>query len=166
ANFIRIFTLFSREEIDGWIAEHTAAPHLRKLQQILARDITTRVHGKTEFENAVKASNILFGQSTTEDLQGISEATLLSVFEGVPQRTISKDAFKAVSNVTDLLSVATDGLVFPSKGEARKMIQGGGVSINKIRVDDPNQKVDFNLLQNKYLLAQKGKKNYYLIVIE
>jgi tyrosyl-tRNA synthetase len=166
ANFIRIFTLFSKEEIEQWVAEHTSAPHLRMLQQILAKDITLRVHGSAEYELAVRASSILFGQSTTDDLKSISEATLLSVFEGVPQKTISRDAFNAVANVTDLLSVATDGLVFPSKGEARKMIQGGGVSINKVKVDDPNQKAEFDLLQNKYLLAQKGKKNYYLIVVE
>jgi len=165
-NFIRIFTLFSREEIETWSREHEEAPHLRKLQQILARDITIRVHGTSEYENAIRASNILFGQSTTEDLRSIDEDTLLSIFEGVPQKTISRDSFQSVANVTDLLSVATDGLVFPSKGEARKMIQGGGVSINKIKLEDPNQKVEFDLLQNKYLLAQKGRKNYYLIVIE
>jgi tyrosyl-tRNA synthetase len=166
ANCIKIFTVFERNEIEGWMQEHAGMPHLRKLQQILAKDITIRVHGQEEYDNAVKASNILFGNSTTEDLQSINEQTLLSIFEGVPQKKISRDAFKSISNVTDLLSVATDGLVFPSKGEARKMIQGGGVSINKVKIEDPNQAAQFNLLQNKYLLAQRGKKNYYLIVVE
>ena len=165
ANFIKIFTQFSREEIDGLIAEHTVAPHLRKLQQTLAKDITLRVHSSGDYDNAVKASNILFGSSTTDDLQSLDEDTLLSVFEGVPQTTISRDELSGAQTVTDLLSTVTKGIVFPSKGEARKMIQGGGVSINKIKIDDVNQKPEFNLLQKKYLLAQKGKKNYYLIVV-
>jgi tyrosyl-tRNA synthetase len=166
ANCIRIFTLLDRNFIESLTAEHAAAPHLRKLQTTLAKDITVRVHGETQYETAVKASNILFGNSTTEDLNAIDEQTLLSVFEGVPQTRLSRSDLDAVQNVTDLLSSATGGIVFPSKGEARKMIQGGGVSINKVKLDDPNQKPNVNLLQNKYLLAQKGKKNYYLIVVE
>jgi tyrosyl-tRNA synthetase len=166
ANCIRIFTLFDRDFIDALIAEHATAPHVRKLQQILAKDITVRVHGESQYDAAVRASNILFGNSTTEDLNAIDEETLLSVFEGVPQTRLSRSELDAVQNVTDLLSSATGGIVFPSKGEARKMIQGGGVSINKVKVDDPNQKPNLKLLQNKYLLAQKGKKNYYLIVVE
>jgi tyrosyl-tRNA synthetase len=114
----------------------------------------------------VNASNILFGNSTTEELQSLNEETLLAVFEGVPQTTISKSAFETYANVTDLLSVTTNGLVFPSKGEARKMIQAGGVSINKTKLEDANAKGTFVLLQNKYLLAQKGKKNYYLIKVD
>lgn len=165
-NFTRIFTLFTKDGIDSMIAEHREARHLRKLQLALAKDITIRVHGETEYENAVRASRILFGDSTTGDLQRLDESTLLSVFEGVPQARVSRDVFKSIPNVTELLSSATDGLVFSSKGEARKMIQGGGVSINKIRVEDANQSAQFELLQNKYLLAQKGRKNYYLIVIE
>lgn len=166
ANFIKIFTYFTKEEIDGIIQEHSAAPHLRKLQSALAKDITIRVHSQADYESAVKASNILFGNSTTEELQSLDEDTLLAVFEGVPQTTISRSELENTPTVTDLLSTATKGLVFASKGEARKMIQGGGVSINKVKVEDANQKAEFNLLQNKYLLAQKGKKNYYLIVVE
>ena len=166
ANFIKIFTQLGKDEIASLLAEHTAAPHLRKLQQVLAKDITVRVHTEAEFNLAVKASNILFGNSTTEELQSLNEETLLAVFEGVPQTTISKSAFENYANVTDLLSVTTNGFVFPSKGEARKMIQAGGVSINKTKVEDANAKGSFVLLQNKYLLAQKGKKNYYLIKVD
>src|SRR5690349_11950162 len=161
-NFIKIFTQFTKSEIDSLIAEHQQAPHLRKLQQVLAKDITVRVHSVAEYDNAVKASSILFGNSTTEDLQSLDEETLLSVFEGVPQVSISRAEYESTPTVTDLLSSVSKGIVFPSKGEARKMIQGGGVSVNKAKVDDVNLKPEFSLLQNKYLLAQKGKKNYYL----
>ena len=133
---------------------------------MLAKDITIRVHTEQEYNLAVKASNILFGSSTTEELQSLNEETLLAVFEGVPQTTISKSDLENSATVTDLLSVTTNGLVFSSKGEARKMIQAGGVSVNKMKLSDINAKPSFDLLQNKYLLAQKGKKNYYLIVVE
>jgi tyrosyl-tRNA synthetase len=166
ANFIKIFTQLRKEEIQSLLEEHAAAPHQRKLQQVLAKDITVRVHTEAEYALAVKASNILFGNSTTEELQSLNEETLLAVFEGVPQTTISKLAFENYANVTDLLSVTTNGLVFPSKGEARKMIQAGGVSINKMKLEDANAKGTFVLLQNKYLLAQKGRKNYYLIRVD
>lgn len=165
-SFIKIFTQLSRVDIDTLIDAHRQAPHLRKLQQVLAKDITIRVHSQPEYESAVKASNILFGNSTTEELQSLDEDTLLSVFEGVPQVTLSKIEFESCANVVDLLSGATQNLIFPSKGEARKMLQAGGVSINKLKISDVNAKPAFDLLQNKYLLAQKGKKNYYLIVIE
>lgn len=165
-NFIRIFTQLSREEIEAIAFEHAQAPHLRKLQQALAKDITIRVHSHGDFETAVKASTILFGNSVTEDLQSLDEDTLLSVFEGVPQVVISRDSLEQCNTVTDLLSEITQSKIFPSKGEARKMIQGGGVSVNKIKVSDPSEKPTFTLLQNKYLLAQKGKKNYYLIILE
>jgi tyrosyl-tRNA synthetase len=166
ASFIRIFTQLTKEEIESIISEHGQAPHLRKLQQILAKDITIRVHSQAEYDNAIKASNILFGNSTTEELKSLDEDTLLSVFEGVPQVTITKAEYESAPTVTDLLSSVTKSVVFPSKGEARKMIQAGGVSINKAKLEDFNAKPEFSLLQNKYLLAQKGKKNYYLLVIE
>ena len=165
-NFIKIFTQLSLEEINQLTEEHAAAPHLRKLQQVLAKDITIRVHSKKDYAAAITASNILFGGSTTEELKSLDEDTLLSVFEGVPQTTISKDDLENCATVTDLLTTATQGLVFSSKGEARKMIVAGGVSINKAKVQDANAKPEYELLQNKYLLAQKGKKNYYLIVVE
>lgn len=165
-NFIRIFTLKSKEEIESLEAQHKEAPHLRNLQQALAEDITIRVHSEEAYNQAVTASNILFGNATTEELQSLDEDTLMAVFEGVPQTTISRTDYENCGNVTDLLSVATGSIVFPSKGEARKMIQGGGVSVNKEKLTDPNQTLSFELLQRKYLLAQKGKKNYYLIVVE
>ncbi len=165
-NFIRIFTIKGREEIDALIAQHKTAPHQRHLQTELAKDITTRVHGASELNNAIKASQILFGNSVTEDLQLLDEKTLLAVMDGVPRASISRNALDQCATVTDLLSEATGAVIFPSKGEARKMIQGGGVSINKIKVVEPNQKPSFKLLHNRYLLAQKGKKNYYLVVVE
>jgi len=166
ASFIKIFTQRTKEEIDAITEEHKLAPHLRKLQVELAKDITTRVHSQEDYDTAIKASSILFGNSVTEDLQSLDEDTLLAVFEGVPQVTISQSTLASCHSVTDLLSEATHAAIFPSKGEARKMIQGGGVSINKIKIGDPAQKPMFDLLQNKYLLAQKGKKNYYLIIVE
>jgi tyrosyl-tRNA synthetase len=165
SNFIRIFTLKSKEEIEAIEAEHIQAPHLRKLQQALADDITVRVHSREALDQVIRASQILFGSSTTEELQSLDEGTLLAVFEGVPQTTITKGEYEDCANVTDLLSVATQNIVFTSKGEARKMIQAGGVSINKEKFTDPSHPVNFPLLREKYLLAQKGKKNYYLIIV-
>lgn len=166
ASFIKIFTQRSREEIEAIAQEHMQAPHLRKLQIELAKDITIRVHSQFYLDAAIKASSILFGNSVTEDLQSLDEDTLLAVFEGVPQVAIGRAAFESCNTVTDLLSEATQAIIFHSKNEARKMIQGGGVSINKIKISDPSLKPAFELLQNKYLLAQKGKKNYYLIRVE
>jgi len=165
-NFIKIFTTRTEDDINSLINDHKAAPHERKLQKELARDITIRVHSESDLNMAEKASRILFGNSVTEDLESLDESTLLSVFEGVPQAQVSRSAWEAAPSVTDLLSEITNGTIFPSKGEARRMIQAGGVSINKMKLSDPNQKSAFNLLQNKYLLAQKGKKNYYLINVE
>lgn len=163
--YIKIFSLREKEEIDQLIAEHKEAPHERLLQRTLAEEITERVHSKEDLETALKASSILFGKSTTEDLASINEKTLLQVFEGVPQAEISKAQLDSLESVTDLLSEATHGMIFPSKGEARRMIKGGGVSINKEKIEDENAKPSFSLLQNKYLLAQRGKKNYYLIKV-
>jgi tyrosyl-tRNA synthetase len=165
ANYIRIFTLRGREEIEALIAEHFQAPHKRKLQQTLAEDVTVRVHSRADYESAVAASAILFGNSTTEQLVSLDEATLLQVFEGVPQIKITRSEFERCANVVDLLSVATQGSIFPSKGEARKMITAGGVSINKSKVSDKSTPADFQLLRDKYLITQKGKKNYYLIEV-
>lgn len=165
-NFIKIFTMLGKDEIADLVTEHTQAPHQRKLQQALAKDITVRVHSLADYETAVKASTILFGNSTTEDLASLDENTLLNVFEGVPQVVVSRGDFEKAATVTDLLSEVTQGTVFPSKGEARKMIQGGGVSINKEKVSDANAKPMYAFLLNKYLLVQKGKKNYFLICIQ
>ena len=165
-NYIKIFSLKDHDEINALIAEHQEAPHLRLLQKTLAEEITERVHSKSDLEMAIKASSILFGKSTTEELASIDEDTLLSVFEGVPQVSIKKADLEGAENVTDFLAETTQGVVFKSKGEARKMIQGGGVSVNKNKVEDANAEVDFSLLQGKYILVQRGKKNYYLVIVE
>ncbi|MEM9338761.1 MAG: tyrosine--tRNA ligase [Bacteroidota bacterium] len=164
-NYIKIFSLKDKEEIDELIRQHQEAPHQRLLQNTLAGEITERVHSKEALDTAIKASSILFGKSTTEDLVTIDEKTLLQVFEGVPQADISRDELTNSETVTDLLSEVTKGIIFPSKGEARRMIKGGGVSINKEKLNSSEQKPEFDLLQDKYLLAQKGKKNYFLIKV-
>lgn len=166
SSFIRIFTELSQEEIDSMIVEHLKAPHLRTLQQELGRQIMTRVHSGDDYEKARKASQILFGNSVTDDLMGLDEETLLDVFDGVPQAVVIRSAFESAATITDLLSEVTQGIIFPSKGEARRMIQGGGVSVNKVKIDDPLQKPATQLLQNRYQLVQKGKKNYYLIIVQ
>lgn len=163
--WIRIFTLFSKTEIEALEAEHTPAPHLRILQKALAKDITIRVHGEHEYEAAVEASNILFGNSTSEALANLSEETFLDIFEGVPQFSVAKSVIENGLPIIDLLAEHTQ--IFPSKGEARKMLQGGGVSLNKQKVEDVNLQIQSNLLiNNKYMIAQKGKKNYFLIIAE
>ncbi len=164
-NFIRIFTLFSKEEIESIEALHAAAPHERRLQKALAKDITIRVHGETAYNAALAASDILFGKGTTEQLQALDEATFLSVFEGVPTFEIDKTALSQGINVIDLLVEKSQ--VFPSKSEARKMIQGGGVALNKVKVEDVDLTANAEkLLNNKYLLVQKGKKNYFILKAE
>lgn len=163
ARYIKIFTTLSREEIEAAIAAHAEAPHLRSLQKLLAKEVTLMVHGEAEYANAVNASEILFGKSTSETLRSIDERTFLSVFDGVPQYSLSKDQLPA--NVIDLLSVSTD--VFPSKGECRKMIHGGGLSINKDKCSSADRMLSSeDLIDGKYILAQKGKKNYYILKFE
>lgn len=164
-NYIKIFTLLSYTEITSLIEEHKKAPHLRTLQKALAEEITIRVHSREDFEMAVKASEILFGKSTNDDLLSFNEETLLSVFEGVPQVIVKKSLLDETKNVLDFLSTVTENQIFPSKGEARKMIQGGGISINKMKVESAEQEINFGLLKDKYMLVQKGKKNYYLVII-
>jgi tyrosyl-tRNA synthetase len=163
--YVKIFSTKEKEEIESLIAQHQLAPHERLLQRTLAEEVTERVHSKADLDMAIKASNLLFGKSTTEDLASFDEKTLLQVFEGVPQTEITKAQLAGAATVTDLLSEVTKGLVFPSKGEARRMIQGGGVYVNKEKVEDANAVPAYTLLQGKYLLAQKGKKNYYLVKV-
>ena len=161
--FIKIFTMLDRETIDAAIAEHLKDPGQRTLQKLLAKEITTMVHGEEEWKNAVEASNILFGKSTREALQKLDERTFLAVFDGVEQFSVSKDKLKA--NILDLLAVDTQ--VFPSKGECRKMIQGNGLNIDKEKYTDVNGTLDEKFLINgKYILVQKGKKNYYILKFE
>ncbi len=164
-NYIRIFTLKTREEIEALGKEHEEAPHLRLLQKSLAEDVTSRVHSREELEKAIHASKILFGKSATEEINLIDEETLLSVFEGVPKIEVSKTDYKSIDSPIDFLSEVTQGKIFTSKGEARRMIQGGGVSINKVKIQNPSEMPEIKMLQKKYILIQKGKKNYYLIEI-
>jgi tyrosyl-tRNA synthetase len=162
AKYIRIFTLFNKEEIEALEKEHVPSPNLRTLQKALAKDITTRVHSEHDFHAAMEASEILFGKGTAETLTKLSEDDLLSVFEGVPQMQLAKTEIETGVNVIEFLSDKTN--IFPSRGEARKMIQGGGVMLNKNKVEDVNLSVNSNyLLNGKYILAQKGKKNYFLV---
>ena len=160
--YIKIFTLLDRETVESLIAEHEAAPHLRVLQKRLAQEVTTMIHSAAEYEKAVAASGILFGQATSEALKSLDEQTLLQVFEGVPQFTIA--AADLGCSFIDLCAEKTN--IFPSKGECRKMIQGGGVSLNKEKVADIAATVTAaDLIAGKYLLVQKGKKNYYLVIV-
>ena len=162
AKYIKIFTMLGKEEIEAAIAQHTEAPHLRKLQKLLAKEITVMVHGMEEYEKAVSASEMLFGNATSEALKSLDEKTFLQVFEGVA--TFEVPASTLPSGIIDLLSVATG--IFPSKGECRKMIQSGGVSINKDKVTDINAVItDEHVIDGKYILAQKGKKNYFIIKV-
>lgn len=161
--YIRIFTLITREQIEAIELEQAAAPHTRVLQKALAKDITIRVHSESDYNAAIEASEILFGKGTAESLQKLSEDDFLSVFEGVEQYKLLIEILNDGIALVDLLTDKTT--IFPSKGEARKMIQGGGVSINKQKIEDVNfQLTTSHLLNNKYMLVQKGKKNYSLVV--
>jgi tyrosyl-tRNA synthetase len=162
--YIRIFTLFTKEEIENLETNHIAAPHLRTLQKALAKDITIRVHSEADYNAAVEASEILFGKGTAESLQKLSEDDFLSVFEGVEQFEIIKSDIETGISIVDLVTEKTN--IFPSKGEARKMIQGGGVAINKTKMEDLELIINSQfLINNKYILVQKGKKNYYVIMV-
>jgi len=164
-SYIRIFTLFDKEAIEELETEHANAPHLRTLQKALAKDISIRTHGEDEYNKAIQSSEFLFGNIGIEFLSELSESEVLGIFDGVPNYKISADDLKQGINITDLLAVNTT--VFPSKGEARKMIQGGGVSINRSKVNSPDDSYGAgNLIGGKFLVAQKGKKNYFLIVAE
>jgi len=162
--YIKIFTLLTKDEIDGLVAAHKEAPHARLLQKKLAEEVTTMVHSKEDYKLAVEASQILFGKGTAEQLRKLNESTFLSVFEGVPQFLVAKTEVEKGVNVIDFLAEKTE--VFPSKGELRRTIKGNGLSINKEKVTDPELVIDNKfLIDGKYILAQKGKKNYYLIIV-
>ncbi|EAZ82764.1 tyrosine--tRNA ligase [Algoriphagus machipongonensis] len=166
SKYIRIFTTLDQQTIESLEAAHAEAPHQRALQKEIAKNVTVMVHGQEELDMAIKASEILFGKSSTEDLASLDERTFLQVFDGVPQVQLSKDEFAGFESTLDLFGEATQGVIFKSKGEARKMIQGGGVSINKEKLTDPNAALSCSLLQGKYLLIQRGKKNYYIVEIK
>ncbi|MCL1608179.1 MULTISPECIES: tyrosine--tRNA ligase [Bacteroidaceae] len=165
ARYIKIFTSLSREEIDALTAEHAAAPHLRVLQKRLAKEVTVMVHSEADYEAAVEASGILFGNATSEALHRLDESTLLAVFEGVPQFKVSRDLLAGGVKAVDLF--AEHSGVFASKGEMRKLVQGGGVSLNKEKLTEFDREVTTqDLVADKYLIVQRGKKNYFLLIVE
>lgn len=158
--YIKIFTFLSKEEVEALVAAHAEAPHLRVLQKRLAKEITIMVHSEQDYEMAVEASNILFGNATSDSLKKLDEATLLAVFDGVPQFEVSKEVIGA-----KLMDVLTEkAAVFASKGEMRKLIQNGGFAVNKEKCNDLEAVLTADMLLNdKFLLVQKGKKNYFLL---
>ena len=163
--YIKIFTSLPKEEIDALTAEQAAAPHLRPLQRKLAEELTVMVHSREDYNMAVDASQILFGRSTSQALRNIDEETFMQVFEGVPQFTISKDKLSNGIKAVDLLT--DDAAVFPSKGEMRKTQQAGGVMINKEKLANFDENIDLSyLIGGKFIVAQRGKKNYFLLIAE
>lgn len=160
--YIKIFTMLDRETIEAAVAAHRECPEKRELQKLLAREVTVMVHGEKEYETAVVASSMLFGKATTEDLKSLDEKTFLAVFDGVP--TFGIDRAKLPLGILDALAVETS--VFPSKGEARKMIQQNGFSLNKAKMNDVARSLtEDDIIDGKYILVQKGKKDYYIIIV-
>ena len=163
AKYIKIFTALDQEEINALIAEQEAAPHLRPLQKRLAKEVTVMVHSEADYEAAVEASNILFGNATHEALLKLDEDTLLAVFEGVPHFEVSREELAAGVKAADLCT--EKAAIFASKGEMRKLVQSGGVSLNKEKLAAADAVIDSSaLFDGKYLLVQRGKKNYYLVI--
>lgn len=163
--YIKIFTSLSRETIEELVAEQQSAPHARPLQKRLAKEITVMVHSREDYDMAVSASEILFGKSTSQELRAIDEETFLQVFEGVPQFTISRDKLGKGIKAVDLLT--EEAAVFPSKGEMRKTVQSGGVMINKEKLETFDEPIGIShLIGDKYLLAQRGRKNYFLLIAD
>ncbi|MCQ2187423.1 MAG: tyrosine--tRNA ligase, partial [Bacteroidales bacterium] len=161
--YIKIFTMLEREVIEAAIEEHRQDPGQRRLQKLLAKEVTIMVHGEAEYDKAIKASQMLFGKATAEDLRSLDEKTFLAVFDGVP--TFEIEAAKLPMGILDALAVETQ--IFPSKGEARKMVQGNGFSLNKEKVTDINRQLTADdIIDGKYILAQKGKKDYYIIIVK
>jgi tyrosyl-tRNA synthetase len=162
AKYIKIFTVLPKKEIEEIISEHYKAPHERLLQKRLSEEVTVMVHSRSEYEGAVEASQILFGKGTTESLKKMSENTFLSVFEGVPVFDVKIENLLKGVTIADLCTEHSQ--IFASKGELRRLVQGGGFSLNKVKIDNPDRIVSSEFLLNKkYLLIQKGKKNYFLI---
>ena len=162
--YIKIFTLFPKEHIEELIAKHNEAPHLRLLQKELAKDITIRVHSKKDYDDAISASEILFGNSNADNLRNIPTDMLLSIFEGVPQAEIQRSELQQGIGVIDALSEKTG--FFSSKGEVRRSLKENAISINKEKVNDEYVLGEKDLINDRIILAQKGKKNYYLIIVK
>lgn len=162
--YIKIFTLLDEKEINSLIEEHEKAPHLRILQKKVAEEITLMIHSQEALNGVIAASEVLFGKGTTETLKNMDEDTFLSVFEGVPTYEVSKEMYSSAQDVCDLFAEKTNA--FPSKGEIRRLIKGGGLSVNKEKITEAEVKLtNDNLLNNKYILGQKGKKNYFIIIV-
>lgn len=164
SNYIRIFTLKTKEEIETILGRHEEAPHLRELQKELAADITARVHGEEALNTAIAASKILFGKSTSEDLKALSEKDFFSVFEGVPQATVSRELLQDGLGIVDALSGKTGFLA--SNGEARRELKGNAISVNKEKVNEQFLITEEVLINNKYVLLGKGKKNNYILIVD
>lgn len=162
SRLIRVFTLLDKETIEGLEVEHAKAPHLRILQKAIAQDVTVRVHGQAGYDLAVKASEVLFGKATIDTLRSIALDEFDQIFDGVPQTDVTQADLYACKDITDLLSVASKGEVYASKGEARRAISQNAVSLNKTKISDPAASVDIEWLQGRYLLISKGKKNHLL----
>ncbi|MGM0648470.1 MAG: tyrosine--tRNA ligase, partial [Bacteroidota bacterium] len=161
---IKIFSLKDKATIEGLIEKHQQEPHLRVLQKEMAVELTTRIHGEKELQAAQQASKILFGKQVTEELKALPEKLLLEVFEGVPQHEAQKSAVEQGMDIVTFL--AEESGVFSSKGEARRMLKSNAVSINKVKVDENRQITAEDLLNDKYILVQKGKKNYFLVRVK
>ncbi|MBD2704928.1 tyrosine--tRNA ligase [Spirosoma sp. BT702] len=160
--FMRVFTLLTREEIEELERQHQEAPHLRILQKAIAKDVTIRVHSQAGYDLAVKASDVLFGKATLDTLRSIQIDEFDTIFDGVPQTEISAEELANSKDITDLLSIASRGEVYASKGEARRAITQNAVSINKTKVADPAAPLSLEWLQDRYILVSKGKKNHLL----
>jgi tyrosyl-tRNA synthetase len=163
AKYIKIFTLYTKEEIDSFIKQHQEAPHLRVLQKSLAMEVTIRVHSLEDYKAAVEASEILFGKGTTESLKNLNEEMFLSVFEGVPQVEIAMDMLKNTQNCVDFLTDITK--IMASKNEARRMLKEGSIQVNKAKINESFVFSNNDLINNRYILIQKGKKNYFLVKV-
>jgi tyrosyl-tRNA synthetase len=163
-NYIRIFTLRSKEQIEELEAQHAEAPHLRILQKAIAEDITTRVHGEEALHTAIAASNILFGKSTADDLRKLSEKDFFAIFEGVPQATVTRSDFGDSMSIVEALGAKTNFL--SSNGEARRELKANAVSVNKEKVGEDFQLTSEHLINGKYVLLGKGKKNNYILIVE
>lgn len=163
--YIKIFTMLPPSVIEEIIEKHKQEPHLRNLQKVLAKEVTIMVHSEEDYNTAVEASDILFGKGTAESLLKLKESDFLAIFEGVPQFIVERAEIDKKPNIVELLTTLTN--IFPSKGELRRLMDGGGLSINKNKASGPDEIIGHeNLINNKYLLVQKGKKNYNLIIIK
>ncbi|MCO5231572.1 MAG: tyrosine--tRNA ligase [Chitinophagales bacterium] len=163
-NWIKVFCFFTQEETNELIRQHEEAPHLRVLQKALAKDLTVRVHSLIEYENAVQASEVLFGKSTHDSLEQLEERTLLEIFDGVPTYKLSKDVFAEKVSVIDLLATHTN--IYSSKGEVKRALTSNAVAINQDKVSEQTEILVQDIIKDKFIIARKGKKDYHLIVIE